>query len=1145
MDLIKEAEAKLYSTEAGASFSAGKYAAAAKSYKKAAELYLSMQKVLDAALAYRKTAESYHKIKAPLKEEERKNVKEAVSFYSLSAENYGEGGDYLNAGDGYENAAKLSDEVGDLNKAVEYSLKSVLAYTKSGDQLSISHAYLYTARYYEKMGRMEEAAGNYERAGEINLQISDNRRSASNYVSAAECYKKVGKVDKAISALANSVNANLKLREYSKIAETYEQMAELYMQVGDFKNSVYYHKKAAELSFDNKDYSAVGLSYFRMGALYDVNKDYENALKYYLESAEASLKAKNYDPASFSYEKVGECYGKLGDTLKASEYYVYSAKTSISAGKTQDALRTYTKAANNFIEHAEAKLLEKDYENAALFYAKAVDCYAGLEDFQSAGEIYMRRAETYMKAGEKQKANENYILAAESFLKAGGEKTAGYAYKLGGEYQSSASCYFRYAEKNSMKNKDIEAAEGYLLAARAYVKIGADAERRNCYTKSLFHYEKVTKDSKSSPKLKADVFEKMGECYIDISDLRRAESHFQQAANLYKEIKYELGLNLSTALLDRVKGQSALELGEHAKAVEMLKNSFNLFENLLNSGKFDSDFSSYLKEHKNLVESLIYKIEIKPDIEMLCDKHSYTFSDTVLVVNGILNNNGQYSINSISFLFHLPEDFEVVKLPKDIKELNPKESVKILAEILIKRPGEYVVKPFEIFYRDERGNKYVKSSSESIISVGERPPEDFKNFRLAVEVYTRYAEAQLLNKNYFYAGDGFKKAAEIYGKFNQDEKVRGRYMAAVDAYFEYVKSQPDEMTDMVLISRLGDAFWNIAECYESTGDFENSLENYRKAISHYLKSNTQDKLNIGNALVAGLEAKKAIEHGEYSVASEMLSNSMTLFNEALKKGGLSAAQLSLIEKHNAESKMLVEKIRGTPIMTISLESPSKISVNQRFTVKALLTNPGDITLSKIRFMLNFPEGFTVEKAPTQSIDLLPKNSQTISLDLTAKKVGEYTFKPLEVSYTDDRNNNYKLGSSQIMISVSDKPVEVGAKEKLADSGERPRVEVTVKKPSTAVVGVKIVLEGVIENSSSATVNNIRFLANFPQEFEVTETPEVIPELGGMSRQEISFGVIPQKAGEYTLTPLEIFYRDAHGNRYFKSSNEVKMHVISR
>lgn len=1150
MDLIKETEVLVYLKKAESSFSAGNYKTALEDYLKVAELSLALQRDEDVGAAYRRIAECYHNMKVPLKEEQRKNFREAVGYYSKAAERHVVVEKYLQAGDCYENASKLSEELGEVDKAIEYGTKSISVYVKSGDLLSTSHAYLYTARYYEKLGQLDSAAENYEKAGELNMQISDDRRAASNYTSAAECYKKMGKFDKAINALANSTSANLKLREYSKIADTYEEIAESYMKINDFKNSLYYYKKSAELRFDNKNYAGTGLTYFKMGVLYESRKEYDTALKHYLQSAEVSLSAKSFEQAASSYEKVGECYEKLGDPLKASEYYVYSAKTSVSAGKTEEAFKTYEMAGKNFVEQAESKLIEKDYENAALYYSKALECYTGLENYSKVGDVYVKKAQTHLKAGEKQKTIESYLSAAGSYKKAGDEKNAGYNYKMAGDYENSALSYIRYAEKKGGESNDFQAGEGYKFAGRAYSKFGADSERRDSYNKAVWHYGKILKRKSSGAKeeirLTADASENIGECYVDISDFHNAERYFQQAVDLYTSIDYPLGVNLSSAFLNRVKGEIALELGRHTQASEMFKTSLGLFDSLVNTGRFDADFTNYLKEQKDTVGNLIQKIELKPEIELIVDKQVYAFTDTILIMNGVLSNNGQYTINIISFLSHLPEEFELVKLPPNIKELKPKESVRVSADITVKKPGEYVVRPFEIFYKDDKGNKYVKASNETMVYIDERPPEDFKNFRLAVEVYSRYGRVQLSNKNYFYAGDGFKRAAEVYGKFNADEKLKEYYGSAIDAYSEYTKTQPKDVNDLVAMERMGDAFWNIAESYDAIGDFDTALKNYRESLGYYEKSNTKDKLSIGNAFISEIEAKKSIEHGEYSNASEMLSRAIEFFNEALRKGGLSATQLKLIDKHNSEARMLIDKIKGTPVVLLTVEAPQKVYMGKKFTLKASLMNPGEIALKKIRFMIKVPESFIVEKAPTELLEATPKSSQNILIDIIAKKAGEYKFKPLDMFYTDDKNNSYMHGSNQIMIDVVEKELKHDEMAKISqeEAAEKPELDVILEQPSPAAKDIKMILRGVIENNSPVAVSGIRFLVNAPQDFEVVETPEVLKELNEKSKEKISIELTPHKEGEYTFKPIEIFYRDAHGNRFFKSSNELTIKVVA-
>jgi tetratricopeptide (TPR) repeat protein len=1146
-EIITELLAYISRRKADYRFRRRKYKPASRNYVKAAERYLALDEHSKVGFAYRRIAECYHEIKVPLKEEERKNFRTTIAYYSKAAEAFMAAGEHLHAGDCYENASKTYDELLELDKAVDYALRSVVEYEKSGDMLSTSHAYLYTAVCQEKVGRLDDAAGSYGRAGELNMQISDYRRSASSYIKAAGCYRNVGLLDKALSALANSTNASLKMRDYSQMSQTYGEMAELHLKMGDFKNAVYYHKKAAELRFDNQEYSESGLSYFRIGELHESKKDYRNALDKYLQSAQVSLNAKKFEQAAVAYEMAGDCYEKLGDMLKASEYYVYAAKTNTSAGKTKEAAKAYDRAAKNLAEQAEARFIEKDFKSAAFYFEKAVECYTSMEDYFKAGGIYVKKAEAHARALEGENARDSYINAAESYLKAGDLKSAGYDYKMAGEYGKSAQAYLRYAEKKNLENDDLQTGEGYKQAGRAYSKYGADAERRESYNKAIFYFEKIRKGKSSlkDQRQMADSSESAGECYLDMSDFKNAEHYFAEAAELYSGTGFTLGENLSNAFLNKVKGELSMELGRHAEAIEMLKKSLDLFGVSMASGRFDGDFTGYLEEQKQTVENLIYKIERKPDIELLADKQSYTFTDTLLVVNAVLNNNGSYPIYSINFLSHLPDEFKVSRPPVAIKELKPKESAVVSAELTVSTAGDYIITPFEIFYSDDRENKYVKASNESSIVVDERPPDDFKNFRLAVEVYLRYARMQLSNKNYFYAGEGFKKAAEVYGRFNTDERLKEYYQSAIKAFSEYIKTQAGDTADLVLLERTGDAFWSIAETSDAIGLLDDAIGSYGKASVYYGKSGVRDKESIVNALVAKTEAKKAIEHGDYARASEMLSTTIEYFNEALNKGGLDASKIKFIQRHNSEANTLVDKIKNIPVVALNVNAPGEVPVGKPFTVEAVLMNLSDLTLRDIRFIMKAPEDFAVKRAPPQLSEAPPRSTKSVSIELAAAKKGGYSFKPLDVFYTDDKNNGYMHGSNKVSINVVEEKSPEGTAESVGGEPEgKPDVAIRLSDPPMAIREVALRIPAVLENNSAYTVTGLRFLVNAPPDFDVLETPEVIKELKDGARESLSISLLPHKEGTYTFRPVEIFYRDSQGNRFFKSSGDVTVRVLS-
>ncbi|MDD5111395.1 MAG: hypothetical protein PHG85_02510, partial [Candidatus Altiarchaeota archaeon] len=366
--------------------------------------------------------------------------------------------------------------------------------------------------------------------------------------------------------------------------------------------------------------------------------------------------------------------------------------------------------------------------------------------------------------------------------------------------------------------------------------------------------------------------------------------------------------------------------------------------------------------------------------------------------------------------------------------------------------------------------------------------------------------------------------------------------AAIGAYAEHIKNKPDEK-DIVAMDRTGDGLWNMAESYDVIGDHENALSSYKQAVEYYEKAGAQSKMLIGNALIAEIQAKIAIKHGNFQTASEMLSTSIMNLNESIRRGGLTPAQLKLVERHNTESQLLSEKVKGTPVVVLTVDAPKEVEVGKAFPLRISLMNPSDLALRNIKLMPKLAEEFAIEKAASQVISAEPKSSQEINIDIIARKSGDYKFKPLEMFYTDDRGNGYMRGSNQVSIKVVEKkqPEAQATNTGTGDSGY-PDVSVTIYKPAAVAKDSHIMLKGILENTSPTTVTNIRFLASVPPEFEVVESIEVIKELEGHSTRDITLELIAHNEGAHRFKPIEIFYRDPHGNRYFKSSNEIEVQV---
>jgi len=1145
MDIVKKAEAEVLIKKAEFQYNGKNYKAALKSFLKVLEIELELNEPKEIAKYHSLVGDCYENLEHQKIEERVKDHENAVSHYIKAAEAYSKIKMYEQSGDEYEKAAKCYEELENFDKAANCYIMSAEMFYDAKDGFSASYAYGKAAEYYEQEGDFKSAADSYIKAAKINLDLNDMSSASLNYKKAAKCYERIKDYQNAISYFASSVELDSKLREYLNVANTYEYMAECYRQLNDCHNAIHYHLKSAQLNLENQNYINAGLSYRNVGSCYEEIRDYKNAIGPYLKSAEIYFKYKNYSSAATSYMKVADCYTKINDYENSTKYYIYSAKSSLTVGKLSEASAAYHRAIDVYTKLADDKLKNNLYDEAALAYNGAAECYSEIKDNEKAADFYLMYAEMKFKVNDVAGSKQGYENAAEEYIKADNLRSAAEAYVLADNYEKAADIYFENAKKESDKENYFIAGESFKGASRCYQRLGKDSPRRDSSNKAIWNYLKSVKKKKtgaiSDVELKAygDSYRNAAECYHDIADMVNARKYFEMALEYYEKLKSEDLIILTQAFLFKVDAIIAIDPGYYPKASDLLNKSLSLFDTAISSSIFGREYKKYLQDNKKEVETLLKKIELKPEVTLTLDQRSYTFVNTNLIINSVLTNYGRYTLNNIISLSHLPDELRILKLPETLSHLNSGESKKFAVELISEKAGEYRLKPLEVFYEDEVGNKYVKASNEVLIEVEEKPPSDFRNYTRAIDTYLRYAEIQKGNKNFSYAGDGYKWAAEVYGRFNKDEGVIKYYNNAIECYLKYIELiSGKKLTDLVEIKSIGDVNRNIGDCYRDISSMQNAQKFYKNAIEYYKESGSEDMITLTQAFLFKVDGIMAIDHGDYPKAGELLNQSLVFLDKAIKMGGMDSEYMRYLEKNEDDVRLFLEKIKLKPEVTVLVNKPPTAYSNVPFTLNATVFNPGEESIKNIRAIIKIPENFIVSRIPSTIEILRPSGSSTIPFELISKKTGDFTFKPLDITYQDMNGTTYMKGCNEITLNV----IESKAVTEKVSEGEKPVLEINFERPEPAKINTVLKLKGYITNISAENILGIRFLGNVPLEFELYDVPEPISKLKPKESINIYLTMKSNSAGDFTFKPLEVFYKDIQGNKFFRSSDAVNIKI---
>ncbi|MFC2154349.1 hypothetical protein ACFLRC_02565, partial [Candidatus Altiarchaeota archaeon] len=304
--------------------------------------------------------------------------------------------------------------------------------------------------------------------------------------------------------------------------------------------------------------------------------------------------------------------------------------------------------------------------------------------------------------------------------------------------------------------------------------------------------------------------------------------------------------------------------------------------------------------------------------------------------------------------------------------------------------------------------------------------------------YSRYADSQLANQNFFYAADGFRWAAEAYGTFNDDEHLRKMYSRAVETYIRFIEfMEEQESLTPLETRRIAEAYQNIGICHAAIDEiepakdfFEKSKQQYQNFIDgildHQEKRDMVKYVDVVDGNLQMIDGKLAITHGDYEDAEKCLNNAFESFEKAITKGGWSVDYEKGMEKKQEEIRSLLEDIKAKPSFSAELPEEVEAVVGATSTFRFKVSNVGEESILDVSFLVHFPEELGVSIPPEKIPELKSESEEEVVFSFKPTQEGEYTFEPLNITYRDKEGHKYLRGTSKLSVKVSS---SVGGKEK--------------------------------------------------------------------------------------------------------------------
>jgi len=1149
MGLINDTKRLFLEKIAGFYFQRKQYKSALRKYLSLLEIAIKDDLLKEQAKYHKKAGDCYEKLDHRKKEDMDRDHEEAGEHYIKAAEKYSELGEHARAGEIYEHGASAFDEIGRFADAAKFYLKSAEMFEDIEDYFNASYSYETASKYYEKAREYEKAAKAYMQGGSLALKVRDKSNAATSFKKAAKCFEKENTWEDAVDAYADAVEIDSLLNEYLNVADDYENMAHCYSKLDNEEESLYYHRKAAQLREKGGELVNAATSYMETGEILEARQEYEKARKDYMRAMKIYRKENKLKKLGETLKRIGRCNSKLGDVFSAAKNHLESADSFKKSGKEKAGRKEYLTAAKYFTEYAQEKQEEGQLEVAAEAYMDAGYSYEKAGNYNVAAEQYLLQAEIG-KQKEEIDEKEGYRKAADAYAKGGDLWRAGVAHQSNGDYDKAAEVFLEYAEKKESRGYLLEAGKGYMQSAQSYSHLGEDTKKKQMYEKAVNRLQRYIENLGEKKQLSGKkllnmglAYRYIGECEISSGNLRSAENHLSKALKNLKEgdARKEL-MNLTEALLNEVDGDKAIDHGDYEKAVSLLKSAKKTFTSL-SEGDWSREYKRVLKKHAQRCSEKLKKIKLKPELSLDLDKRSFTFTDIPLIMNVSLENRGAHPLKNLSFLEHIPDSIKILHLPEKIDEIQPKEKIEKTIELRPSKPDFYRLKPIEVYFEDEDGNKYVKASNEVSVEVVERPPADYKNHRKAVKTYLKYGENQQKNGNFFHAGDGYREAANVYGKFNTDSQLGDYYLKAVKNYRRYVKEHQEdaESHDPTKVERLGEAYWLSGECNRKAGRLKNAREDYSNAAELYAETDNERWRNLATAFHSITDGKIYARQGRQADASKKINKGLESLDEAIKDGGFEDEFVKKLEEIEDEAKLLLKKGEERPTCRVDVEAPEKAKMNQEIEYQIRIGNKSGQDFRKLKIFVSTPNGFDTVKQPEGVDELKKGDKETRHLVIKALEGGSFDFKPVDVSY-GVQDKRYTVGSNRVNLEVEkeEKKEEDSTKEESTRDGETG-IDLVFDVPDTLPVNETINISGVLRNQGENRVHGLRLIEDTPSEVKVVEIqPREIEGLDSGQEKEVTVSLKTDRPGRYESGLVELFYRDQQGNRYFGSQDDYTL-----
>ncbi|MFH0861731.1 MAG: hypothetical protein V1875_01760 [Candidatus Altiarchaeota archaeon] len=711
--------------------------------------------------------------------------------------------------------------------------------------------------------------------------------------------------------------------------------------------------------------------------------------------AEYNFSSSNYEAAAEEYERLLKIVegAKDADRVMAIEERLGDCYEKFNHQSHEERIKDHKKACEHYLKAADKHRNRGEYEKAGLLFEKSAKAFEEFDANKEAGDFYKQSATMFSKVGDYVNASYAYHSAAER-------------YEMEGENAKAASTYQESALSDMRVKDNTSASDSFKKAAASFEKIREWDKAIDSYASS------VGIDTMSRRFLEvADTYEKMANVFYEMNDQEKAVYYHLKSADL------------------------RLVNDDPRSAANCMREAGTVYEH---GGDYDKAIEYYLKSAKTFFNSNTPAQEA----------FSYSKAASIYEMRGEYEASGNYYLEAAKSNKAGQNDsqakdtyMKAAQMFSKASEKNDQDRMKA-ADFHLKAASSYS----EIEEYDKAADEYnsyanIFHEAKDIDNANEgynRAAQEYvkggriweaaeaytnrKDYEKAAELYDKYANSKIESRDNFGAGLGFMEGGNCQRRLKIDSSAKAKFDRAASYFAKFIEEakNKDQTSEHTLL--LADAYRKIGECNEGQNELILAKQHYEKAEEYYDRAGDKEKRELTMGLRLKVDGIKAIDHGYYPKAEELLTQSKEILQANAKNGTWKTEYSRILQDGADEALQLIEKIMLKPEIILDIDRYTYTFADMPVMLNVKLTNDGKYTMKQITFLEHLPEEIKLMKLPDSIPELKPTNSKNTYIELTPKKTGLFRVKPIEIYYEDQKAHKYVKASNEVALEVVEKPL---------------------------------------------------------------------------------------------------------------------------